>query len=309
MKALVTGASGFLGGPVCRALVAAGHEVAGAVRRSVALPEGVTPVAAPELGPDADWSAALAGRDAVVHLAARAHVMNETEADPLAVFRRVNRDGTARLAEQAAQAGLRRLVFVSSIKAQGESGTLRAADTPAPTDPYGIAKLEAEERLAAIAARTGLEVTIIRPPLIHGPGAKGNLATLMRVLDKGLPLPLACVDNRRSLVGAGNLADLIRVSLDHPDAAGATFLVKDGDDASTAELLRRLGAAMGRPAHLLPVPPVLLRLAARLVGKSAMADRLLGSLVVDDGPTRKTLSWQPPLSLDEGLAAMARGRT
>lgn len=305
MKVLVTGASGFLGGPVCRALAAAGHEVLGAVRRPVALAAGVCPVAAADLSSDADWSVALMGCEAVVHLAARAHVMHETEADPLAVFRRVNRDGTARLAEQAAAAGVRRFIFVSSIKAQGESGLLRAIDVPAPVDPYGIAKLEAERALSAAAARAGMETTVIRPPLVHGAGAKGNLATLMRVLSKGVPLPLAWVDNRRSLVGADNLADLIRVCLGHPAAAGATFLVRDAEDLSTPQLLRRLATAMGRRVVLLPVPPSMLRLTARMVGRQAMAERLLGSLTVDDAATRQALSWEPPNSVDSGLAAMA----
>ncbi|NFV78538.1 NAD-dependent epimerase/dehydratase family protein [Magnetospirillum aberrantis] len=305
MKVLVTGASGFLGGPVCRALAAAGHEVLGAVRRPVDLAAGVRPVAAADLSADADWSVALTGCEAVVHLAARAHVMHETEADPLAVFRRVNRDGTARLAEQAAAVGVRRFIFVSSIKAQGESGLLRAIDAPAPVDPYGVAKFEAEQALSAAAARVGMETTVIRPPLVHGAGAKGNLATLMRVLSKGIPLPLAWVDNRRSLVGADNLADLIRVCLDHPAAAGATFLVRDAEDLSTPQLLRRLAAAMGRRAVLLPVPPSALRLAARMVGRQAMAERLLGSLTVDDAATRQALSWEPPNSVDSGLAAMA----
>ena len=307
MKVLVTGASGFMGGPVCRALVAAGHQVSGAVRRETPLPEHVRPIRVSELSAETDWRTALDGQEVVVHLAARAHVMDETESDPLALFRRVNRDGAIRLAEQAAAADIRRLIFISTVKAQGESGHLTPADSPAPKDPYGIAKWEAEQALAGIAARTGLELVVIRPPLVHGPGAKGNLASLMRLLRRRLPLPLASIRNRRSLVGVANLADLIRVCLDHPAASGRTLLVRDGEDVSTADLLRRLGTALGCPALLLPFPPGLLAAIARLLGKGAMADRLLDSLTVDDSATRSSLSWQPPQTLDQGLAAMAAG--
>jgi nucleoside-diphosphate-sugar epimerase len=316
MKVLVTGASGFVGAAAVHALAAAGHQVVAAVRRDVALPASVCPVRVADLGPHTDWTEALEGVEAVVHLAARAHVMDETEADPAAVFRRVNRDGTARLAEEAATAGVRRLVFVSSIKVNGEATQpgrpFRADDAAAPEDPYGVAKAEAEAALAAIAARTGLELVVVRPPLVHGPGAKGNLALLGRAVARGIPLPLGLVDNRRSLVGLANLADLLRVCVEHPAAPGHTFLVRDGEDLSTPELIRRMARAMGRPARLLPVPPALLRLAGSLTGKGAAVARLLGSLQVDDQPTRAVLGWTPPVGLDHGLAEMAasldRGR-
>lgn len=316
MKILVTGASGFIGAAASHALAAAGHQVVAAVRREVALPAAVCPVRVAELGPHTDWTEALDGVEAVVHLAARAHVMDETEADPAAVFRRVNRDGTVRLAEEAVAAGVRRLVFVSSIKVNGEATLpgrpFRADDVPAPEDPYGVAKAEAEAALAAIAARTGLELVVVRPSLVHGPGAKGNLAVLAKAVIRGIPLPLGLVDNRRSLVGLSNLADLLRVCVEHPAAPGRTFLVRDGEDVSTPDLIRRIARAMGRPARLLPVPTTLLRLAGTLTGKTAAVTRLLGSLQVDDEPTRTTLSWSPPVSLDHGLAEMAasldRGR-
>ncbi len=311
MKILVTGASGFVGGPVCRALAAAGHQVTGAVRRDTALPAGVAACRVGELGPDTDWRPALAGSETVVHLAARAHVMREEAGDPLALFRRVNRDGAVALAEQAAAAGARRMVFVSSIKVNGEATApgrpFRATDAPAPCDPYGVAKAEAEERLATIAARTGLELVIVRPPLVHGPGVKGNLASLLGLLERGLPLPLASVDNRRSLVGVGNLADLLRVCLDHPAAAGQTLLARDDPDLSTPDLIRRLATALGRPARLLPCPPALLAGLAGAVGRGAVAKRLLGSLAVDDGPTRALLGWVPPVNIESGLAAMVNG--
>lgn len=312
MKVLVTGATGFVGGPVCAGLAASGFQVFGAVRRPSALPPGVQPVSGPDLGPEADWSRTLAGMEAVVHLAARAHVMAETEADPLALFRRVNRDGTLRLAAQAAEAGVRRLVFVSSVKVNGEASIpgrpFRADDPPAPRDPYGISKAEAEAGLAELAARTGLEVAVIRPPLIHGPGVKGNLASLMRAISRGLPLPLGAIDNRRSLLGVANLADLVRLCLTHPDAAGGTFLAGDGEDVSSPELVRLMAAAMGRRAVLLPVPVGMMRLGLGLLGRAAVLDRLAGWLQVDDRPTRERLGWSPPLSLEAGLAAMAGGR-
>jgi nucleoside-diphosphate-sugar epimerase len=305
MKVLVTGASGFVGGPVCRTLAARGHHVIAAARRPL---PGLDVRTIADIGPDTDWSAALEGVEAVVHLAARAHIMNETAADPLTLFRRINRDGAIRLAEQAAAANVRRLVFVSSIKVNGEATPcdqpFRADDTPAPVDPYGVAKAEAEAALAAVAARTGLELAVVRPPLVHGPGAKGNLATLMAIIAKGLPLPLGAIDNRRSLVGVDNLADLLERCLTHPAAAGGTFLVRDDPDVSTAGLIRLIATAMHRPARLLPVPASWLRLAGRLTGRSAAVARLTGSLVVDDDPTRRRLDWSPSLPLAAGLAAM-----
>jgi UDP-glucose 4-epimerase len=295
MKILVTGASGFVGGPVCRALQARGHRVVAASRRDL---PGLEVARVGDLGPDTDWSRALAGSEAVVHLAARAHVMQESESDPLALFRRINRDGTLRLAEQARAAGVKRFLFVSSIKVNGEATPadrpFRADDPPAPADPYGIAKAEAERGLREM---DGLPVTIVRPPLVHGPGAKGNLATLLRVLSTGLPLPLGGLDNRRSLVGIDNLADALGFLLDRQ--ADGTFLIRDGKDVSTSELLRLLGRGLSRPARLLPAPTGLFR----LCGRSGTIARLTGSLVVDDSPLR-ALGWIPPLSLEDGLIRM-----
>lgn len=304
MKVLLTGATGFLGGPVHRALAAAGHEVVAATRRPVT---GMHVRLVGDLGPDTDWSDALADCDAVVHLAARAHVMDETAADPLATFRRVNRDGTLRLAEQAAAAGIRRFLFMSSIKVNGESTPpdhpFRADDPAAPADPYGVAKAEAEQGLAAVAARTGMGIVVLRPPLVHGPGAKGNLATMMRMLAKGWPLPLGAIANRRSLIGADNLADAVAFLLNHP--ARGTFLISDGAPVSTPELFRLVAGGLGVRARLLPVPPGLLRLAGWATGKRAAIDRLLGSLVVDDAPLQ-ALGWAPRTTLAAGLTAMAQ---
>ena len=305
MRILVTGANGFVGGPVCRTLRDAGHQVVGAVRRDLAPPPGIDYRIVGELGPDTDWRAALEGIEAVVHLAARTHVMHETEADPLAAFRRVTRDGAISLASQAAAAGVRRLIFLSSVKVNGESTPpdrpFRAEDPPTPQDAYGIAKAEAE---AALRLQGGLDLTILRPPLVHGPGVKGNLLTLIGALRRPLPLPLGAIANRRSLIGVANLADAIRFCLETPATIGGTFLVRDGEDVSTPELIRRLGAALGHRPLLLPLPAGLLRVAAELVGRQAAFERLTGSLVVDDGPLRG-LGWQPPHSLDQGLRAMA----
>ena len=299
MKILVTGAGGFVGRQVCDTAAARGHRVVAVSRQPVS---GFETVSVGEVGPDTDWSPALAGIDAVIHLAARAHVMNDTESDPLAVFRRVNRDGAVRLAEQARECGVGRFVFVSSIKVNGESTPkdqpFTATMAPAPQDAYGLAKAEAEAALSALGLPS---LAIVRPPLVHGPHAKGNLATLMKVLAKGYPLPLGGIDNRRSLIGLENLADAL-VFLAETNAAG-TFLVRDDEDVSTSQLLTLLGEGLGRPARLFRLPPVLFR----LLGRSGTIRRLTGSLVVDDSPLRQ-LGWQPPVTLKDGLHRMAEAR-
>lgn len=295
MKILVTGAGGFIGSALMEVLRRRGDEVIGAGRRNVG-----------EIGPDTDWSPVLAGAETVIHLANRAHVMKETGGDPESLFRRVNVEGSVRLAEQAAAAGVKRLVFVSSIKVNGEETRGRPftdADIPAPEDAYGRSKWEAEQRLAALAARAGLELVAVRPPLVYGSRVKGNLRTLMNVVARGVPLPLGLVDNRRSLIGLGNFCDALALMARHPAAPG-TWLVKDDEDLSTPDLIRRMGRALGRPARLLPFPPALLRLAGRLTGRSAAVGRVLGSLQVDDSVTRAVLGWVPPMTVDEGLAAM-----
>jgi nucleoside-diphosphate-sugar epimerase len=254
----------------------------------------------------ADWLQALKGVDVVIHAAARAHIMLEDAHDPLAEYRRVNVEGTLNLARQAAGAGVRRLVFISSIKVNGE-GTgpgkpFTADEIPAPEDDYGQSKAEAEVQLKQLARETGLEVTIIRPPLIYGTGVKGNLASLIRLVRRGRPLPLGGVThNRRSLVGLDNLADLILLCTHHPNAANQTFLISDGEDLSTTELLRKIGKALGRPARLLWVPPGVISFIAGLLGKKMIAQRLLGSLQVDMGKTCQLLDWKPSVSVDEGL--------
>jgi nucleoside-diphosphate-sugar epimerase len=252
-----------------------------------------------------DWSAALHGQTTVIHTAARAHVMNDKSEDPVQEFRQVNVDGTLKLARQAADAGIQRFVFVSSIKANGEQTALgqpfTPEDQPAPEDPYGLSKLEAEQGLRELASETGMEVVIIRPPLVYGPGVKGNFASMIKLVEKGLPLPLGAIRNKRSLVVLDNLVDLIITCIDHPAAANQVFLAGDGEDLSTTELLQGVAKAMGKPSRLVPVPAGLLMFGATMLGKKAMAQRLLGSLQVDISKARNLLGWQPPMSVEEGL--------
>ena len=293
MTILVTGATGFLGRAVVDHLIARGRAVRAAVRTDA----GPGAVAVGDLSVDTDWSVALTGIDTVVHCAARAHVMRETSDDPLALFRAVNTEATAALARQAVAAGVRRFVFISSIGVNGaatDGVPFRHDDPPHPHSPYAVSKHEAELALHAIAAGTGLEVVVIRPPLITGPDPKGNLATLNRVIAKGLPLPFGLVTrNRRDLVSRDTLCRLIDTVIDHPAAAGQTFLVSDGAPLSTRALLERMAADEGRSITLLPVPPAFLSLPLRLLGKGAMASQLFGDLEVDIAHTRQTLGWAP----------------
>lgn len=311
MRVLLTGASGFVGTALQARLLADGQYM---LRSAMRQPPGDPPIGlevcvAPSLGPDADWSAALAGVDVLIHCAARVHVMSELAADPLAEFRRSNVEGTLRLARQALDAGVRRIVFVSSIKVNGEltrSGeAFRADDTPLACDPYGISKREAEEGLLALAMQSGLEVVIVRPPLIYGPGVKANFLSMLRWLNKGIPLPFGAIDNRRSLVALDNLVDLLVLCLVHPAAAGERFLVSDDDDLSTSDLLRGLGHALGRPARLLPVPASWLGSAARLVGRKDLSQRICGSLQVNIDKTRELLGWTPPVTVNQAFAKTA----
>jgi nucleoside-diphosphate-sugar epimerase len=306
-RVLVTGAGGFVGRAFCAEWLARGGQIRGAVRRPApALADQVVI----DVGPDSDWSPALAGCDAVVHLAARAHITRDTARDALAEFRRVNTAGTINLARQAARAGVRRFVFASSIGVNGAETITRpftADDAPAPQSPYAISKLEAEQGLREIAGRTGLETVILRPPLVYGPDAPGNFALLLRWVRRGMPLPLGAIRNRRSLIGIDNLVSLLILCVTHSEASGQTFLVSDGEDLSTTELLRRLGAAAGRRASLLPVPEALLRGVANALGAGDLAKRLCGSLQVDSSAVRSRLGWSPPVTVDEGLRRAARG--
>ena len=311
MKILLTGASGFVGSSLGSELCTHGQSVRAAVRSGKVFFENSDVAIVGEINGETDWSAALAAVDVVIHLAARVHVMNDTSADPLEAFRTVNVAGTVNLARQAVAAGVKRLVYVSSIKVNGEAthGGQRFSelDVPDPQDPYGVSKCEAELALRYLAAETGLEIVIIRPPLVYGEGVKGNFAQMLKILAKGVPLPLGAVNNRRSMVYVENLVDFLVLCATHPAAAGETFLVSDGEDISTPDLLRRLAGAMGHPARLIPVPVVLLQAGAALFGKRDMAQRLCGSLQVDISKARTLLGWTPPVSMDEGLRRTAQG--
>lgn len=311
MRVLVTGASGFVG----RALTARIHSTSGlearaAYRRTLLdIPAGVPSVRLGDLLDDADWTAALSGCSAVVHTAARVHVMREVAPDPLAEFRRVNVDGSLRLARQAAHSGVKRFVFLSSIKVNGEETApgcpFEPDDTPAPVDPYGVSKREAEDALWDLASKTGMEVVVIRPVLVYGPGVKGNFFSMLRWLNLGIPLPLGAICNRRSFVALDNLVDLTVRALCHPAAANQTFLVSDGVDLSTPELLRKMGAALGKRARLVAVPEPLLKQAARLFGRGDLAVRVCGSLQVNIQKTRQLLDWTPPVTVAQALTRTA----
>lgn len=309
MTALVTGASGFVGLSLCEALLKQEWQVKAAVHANRQLPAGMELVAVGQIDANTDWGKSLHGVDAVIHLAARVHVMSDTAIDPLYEFRRTNTAGTERLARCAASAGVKRLVYVSSIKVNGEeSGNgqkFTAADPPSPQNPYAISKWEAEQALQRVVSETGLEVVIVRPPLVYGPEVKGNFAQMLKVVSRGIPLPLASVQNRRSLIYVGNLADALITCATHPAAAGQTYLVCDGEDISTPDLLRQLASAMGAPCRLLPCPPGWLRLAGKLAGKTQQLERLLGSLQIDGDKIRHDLDWEPPYSLRQGLQATA----
>jgi UDP-N-acetyl-alpha-D-quinovosamine dehydrogenase len=279
--------------------------VTAVVRRQVALPKAVRLCRIDELGGGTPWGDALTGCDAVVHMAARVHVMRDGSADPLTEYRKVNVLGTQALARQAAAAGVKRFILLSSIKVNGErtqpGRPFTAEDDPRPEDAYGVSKYEAECVLHEISAATGMDIVIIRPPLVYGPGVRANFRVLMNAVARGIPLPLGAIHNRRSLIALDTLVDFIITCLNHPAAANATFVVSDGEDLSTTDLIRRLARAMGRPARLVAVPAFLLRAVATLIGKRDMAQRLLGSLEVDISKARQLLKWSPPISVDEGL--------
>lgn len=309
-KVLLTGCTGFVGSSLLTRLCRDGRDVVACSRAEMLkAPSDARYMQVAGLDSSTDWAPALDGVEVVIHSAARVHVMNDTSSDPLSEFRKVNVEGTLNLARQAAAAGVRRFIFISSIKVNGE-GTAsnqpyKADDDSAPLDPYGVSKMEAEQGLRELAAETGMEVVIIRPVLVYGPGVKANFLSMMRWLHKGVPLPFGAIHNRRSLVALDNLVDLIVTCLDHPGAANQTFLVSDGEDLSTSELLRRMGVALGKSTRLLPVPSRLLDAGAAMLGKKALSQRLCGSLQVDIGKTRELLNWTPPVSVDEALRKTA----
>ena len=303
---LVTGATGFVGQALCAELARRGIAFRGVARSAR---DGYTAVGG--IDGATDWSAALDGVDTIIHLAARVHVMDRDGGKDAARFHSVNTEGTLNLARQAAAKGVRRLVFISTIKVNGEAtdgrGPFKPGDPPDPQDAYAASKLAAEVGLRAVGGETGLETVIVRPPLVYGPGVKANFESLMKLVRRGVPLPFASVRNARSLVYVGNLVDLAISAAAHPNAAGRTFLAADGEDLSTPDLIRAIATAQGRPARLFAVPPALLRAGAGLVGRRGLASRLLGTLRVDIADTRTALEWSPPFTVAEGLRATVAG--
>ena len=331
MKFLVTGTGGFIGRPLCKEMSHRGYQVKAAMRSHGQLSANGETVTVGAIDAGTKWADALRGVDVVIHLAARVHVMKDKAADPLTEFFKVNLYGTSNLAQQAASAGVKRLVYVSSAKVNGEStapmSTLSSdtlspdpspspckgegeivfaeSDEPDPQDPYAISKLQAEQVLQRISHETGLEVVVVRPPLVYGPGVKGNFLRLLTAIDKGIPLPLAGAHNARSLAYVGNLVDALIACAIHPAAAGQTYLVSDGEDVSTAMLVEKIAHALGRSSRSFYVPPGLLRTAATVLGRAEQIDRLFGSLRVNDQKLRGELGWAPPFSMEQGLRATA----
>ncbi len=310
-KVLITGATGFVGSAVCVMLREKGHMLSGTTRNAdMRAGSGNVPLYhVPDIGPGTDWSQPVAGADAVVHLAARVHVMKDRAADPLTAFRLVNTEGTKRLAEAAAAAGVKKFIYISTTKVMGELSGDRpfsGKDVPQPEDAYGISKWEAEQIVGEIGRNTGMETVILRPPLVYGPGVKGNFLSLLKACDRRWPLPLGKVTNQRSLIYVGNLAAAILVCLDQKGAAGRTYFVSDDGDVSTPDLIREISSALERSPNLINLPLAWLKLAGLMTGKSAAVERLTGSLTVDSGPIRTELGWSPAHSMMEGLKVTAR---
>lgn len=313
LKILVTGANGFVGAALISRLILAlpNRKVRACARRSSAcLPSDVDSVLVEEITGNTDWQAALNGVDVVIHTAARVHVMSDKAADPLSEFRKVNTEGALNLARCAAACGVKRFIFISSVKVNGESTTasapFHADDNPHPVDPYGISKAEAEYGLKEICSASDMEFVIIRSPLVYGPGVKANFLNMMKWVYRGMPLPLGAINNKRSFVSVYNLIDLIVHCIDHPKAANQIFFVSDGEDLSTTELLLRVGRALGVPARLIPIPENWIMKGASVIGRRAVVQRLCGDLQVDMAKTCELLDWRPPVSIDEAMRKTAR---
>lgn len=308
MKILVTGASGFVGVPLSRHLLTIGHQVVGAVRSHYSLPPVSSKIQMKVIGDideRSDWRDCLSGVECVIHLANRAHVMCEQSKNPLALYRKVNTEGTLNLARQAAEMGVRRFIFISSIKVNGESSSSGQVLTPRdqyiPLDPYGLSKYEAELGLKLVAQKTGLEVVVIRPPLIYGPGVKANFLRMMSWVEKGVPLPLGSINNQRSMLGLDNLINFIEVCLTHADAVGQIFLVSDDQDVSTTGLLKEIASAMNRSSRLLSIPQYIVEKLIILFGQRHISERLCGSLRLDISLAKERLSWKPPYTFKDQL--------
>jgi len=310
-KVLVTGAGGFIGSAFCTKILDEGWQVRGTFRFEddvSRLPDGVDAVSIASIDSYTKWDDALRGIDTVVHLAARVHVMDDTCSDTLAEYRKVNVEGTKCLTVAAANAGVKRFIFISSIKVNGEgrAAAYNEDDEEAPEDSYGVSKWEAEQELHKISHTTGIEVVIVRPPLVYGPGVKANFMRLFKIVEREIPLPLSSIKNQRSFIYLGNLIDSITTCMTNPNAAGKTYLVSDGEDVSTPELIRRIGAASGKRALLLPVPVWIMRIAGRIAGKYDEVERLVGSLTVDISKIRRELEWKPPYTMENGLRETAK---
>jgi len=307
MNILVTGASGFIGKSLVKNLLERNHQVTES--RSPKSRENHDEGIFVNLAKGSDWRGALFNVNLVIHLAARVHIMDDKVLNPLGEFRRVNTEGTLKLARQAAEQGVKRFIFISSVKVNGEMTSkgepFEPADGNIPLDPYGLSKYEAERGLLEIAKETGIEVVIIRPPLVYGPGVKANFASMMKWVSKGIPLPLGAVNNKRSFIALDNLVNFIIHCIDHPKAANEVFLISDGEDVSTTELLKKAAKAFGKPPHLLPVPVSLMSFAAALIGKKAVTDRLFGSLQVNSSKACDLLDWKPVITMDEQLTKTA----
>ena len=308
MKILVTGANGFVGQAVCRRLLAQNWAVVAATRQRHPMPDGVETRIVEALGPRTPWLAALDGVDSVVHLAGRAHVMGEAKKNSAALFQAANAEGTLHLAREAARAGVRHFIFISSIKVNGEAThgiPFTFEDMPKPADAYADSKWQAEQGLAQLVHGAGghFHVTVFRPPLVYGPRVRANFLSLLRVVAAGWPLPLGAIDNKRSLIFVENLADAVAVALREPGGAVETFLLSDGEDVSTPDLIRRIAMQMGKPARLWSVSPDLLRRVAKVLGRESSVLRLTESRQVRGTAFRKRFGWTPPATLDQGLAA------
>ena len=310
---LVTGATGFVGRLLVGTLLNDGVDIVAAVRKkSDLLPDEAKQIEVGDFQAKTDWRVAIKSVSVVVHLAARVHVMQDNVLDPLAEFRKINTFATLNLAKQAAEAGVKRFIFISSIKVNGEMTELnkpfRSDDQFIPDDPYGLSKYEAEQGLLAIAKETGMEVVIIRPPLVYGPGVKANFSAMMKWVNKSVPLPLGAIHNQRSLVALDNLVDFIALCADReksPKAANQVFLISDGEDVSTTTLLQKVASAFDKRSRLIPVPVGLMTFAAKLIGKGDVANRLFGSLQVDSSKARNLLGWKPVITMDEQLKKTA----
>jgi nucleoside-diphosphate-sugar epimerase len=305
MKVLITGANGFVGKALCPVLEQSGHQVI----RAVHIPTVPEEVPVGDLHQSTNWDVVLSsGIEAVVHLAGKVPLSNQETVADVAEYQRINTLGTANLARQCAEQGVRRFIFVSTAKVLGEgkNESYHEDDLAMPTDTYSISKWEAEQALWQIAREADMEVVIFRSPLVYGPGVKGNFLSLMQAIDKRIPLPLGAIQNHRSMIYLGNLVDAIRLCIAHPAAPGHTFLVSDGDDISTPELIRRIAKALERKSFLLPVPVPWMQWAGAVLGKRSAVDRLVGSFAVDTIPIQATLGWEPPFTMQSGLAATAQ---